>query len=81
MNNTAHDDLNQKGGAVAWPAIALAVLLIGAAIIFLATTGCAHDNGIIYKPAPKPKSTVAENTEAIGNQVARLLGVLKPTEK
>ena len=56
-------------------------LLIKVLILVVLTVGlngCAQ--GIVYKPAPKPTSTVAETTEAIGNQVARLLGVLKPTE-
>ena len=55
----------------------VAISLISVCCLLI--VGCAQ--GIVYKPAPKPTSTVAENTEAIGNQVARLLGVLKLTEK
>ena len=39
-------------------------IVIGIAIASL-ITGCAHDNGIIYKPAPKPAP--ADTINAVGN--------------
>lgn len=41
----------------------------------------AHDNGIVYKPAPKPTSTVAENITAGGRVAAGAFDRLFKSEK
>ena len=73
MNNNLPEDSRQNGGAVAWTAIALAVYLLGCAII-ASVTGCAQ--GIVYKPAPKP-STASEVDTYIKSAggVARFFGI------
>lgn len=76
-----HEDSRQNGGAVAWTAIAVMFWLIVATVYFILTTGCAHDNGIVYKPAPKPTSTVAENIEAGGKVAAGAFDRLFKSEK
>ena len=45
-------------------------------LLIIVATGCAHDNGIIYKPAPKP-STASEVDTYIKSAggVARFLGL------
>jgi len=45
-----------------------AVVVLISCLIMLVTAGCAHDNGIIIKPAAK--STTAENIEAGGRVAA-----------
>jgi len=53
-------------------AMILVVLIVG-------LNGCAQ--GIVYKPAPKPKSTVAENIEAGGRVAAGAFDRLFKSEK
>lgn len=40
------------------------IVLVGVAIAWM-LAGCAHDNGIVYKPAPKPAP--ADTITAVGN--------------
>jgi len=56
--------------------IIIEVFILLCLLIIVALTGCAHDNGIIYKPAPKPSvmQEVDQGVKTIGG-VARFLGL------
>jgi hypothetical protein len=54
---------------------------LGIGLLALGLSACAHDNGIVYKPAPKRESTVAENIEAGGRVAAGAFDRLFKSEK
>ena len=56
--------------------IIIEVFILLCLLIIAALTGCAHDNGIIYKPAPKPSAASEVDTyiKSAGG-VARFLGL------